>query len=211
MATFNLSSMQALSFHRLSSSHPQNTRTLSFNLHSKPSFNPRPISLKPYNSDNPRKWTVALAVKNLGETEAVVVSPENDGPAGEFHPGAGVYAVYDKDGELQFIGISRNVAASVETHRKSVPELCGSFKVRLNQYSELWIEVCEIEMVKLNAILQLDSLKFELFILIVLYGFDWGKNSLENGWFYLVSIVKPYGMEYGSLSSQSIIEGLDYN
>ncbi|XP_057458360.1 bifunctional monothiol glutaredoxin-S16, chloroplastic [Lotus japonicus] len=156
MATINLSSMQALSFHRLSSSHPQNTRTLSFNLHSKPSFNPRPISLKPYNSDNPRKWTVSLAVKTLGETEAVAVSPENDGPAGEFHPGAGVYAVYDKDGELQFIGISRNVAASVSTHRKSVPELCGSFKVgivdepdreALTQAWKSWME----EYIKVNG------------------------------------------------------------
>lgn len=42
---------------------------------------------------------------------------------------SGVYAVFDKSDELQFIGISRNIAASVSNHLKSVPELCGSVKV----------------------------------------------------------------------------------
>lgn len=73
-----------------------------------------------------------MAVKNLGETELVTVSPESDGPAGELPPEAGVYAVYDKDGELQFIGLSRNIAATISAHRKSVPELCGSVKVRIS-------------------------------------------------------------------------------
>lgn len=68
-------------------------------------------------------------MKSLDETEAVTVSPENDGPAGELPSGAGVYAVYDKVGEVQFIGLSRNIAASVSAHWKSVPELCGSVKV----------------------------------------------------------------------------------
>lgn len=81
---------------------------------------------------------MALAVKNLGETEPVVVSPENDGTAGELPSGTGVYAVYDKGGELQFIGLSRNIAASVSAHRKSVPELCCSIKVWL---SVLWFFV----------------------------------------------------------------------
>ncbi|XP_027336331.1 bifunctional monothiol glutaredoxin-S16, chloroplastic [Abrus precatorius] len=128
MATFNLSSMHTLSFHRLFSSFPLSTPTLSFNLQPKPCVNPHPISLKPYNSEKLRTRVVALAVKNLGETESVTVSPENDGPAGELPSGAGVYAVYDKNGELQFIGLSRNIAASVSTHWKSVPELCGSVK-----------------------------------------------------------------------------------
>ncbi|XP_061358455.1 bifunctional monothiol glutaredoxin-S16, chloroplastic [Gastrolobium bilobum] len=128
MATINLSSLQTLPFHRLFSSFPQNAPTLSFNLHTKPSVNLRPISPKPYNSEKPRTWAVALAVKNLGATEAVTVSLANDGPAGELPSGAGVYAVYDNNGELQFIGLSRNIAASVSTHRKSVPELCGSVK-----------------------------------------------------------------------------------
>lgn len=130
MATINLSSMQVLSFFRLFSSYPQNTPSLSFNSHPKPSSNILPISLKPYNSEKLRARVVVLAAKSLGETEPVVVSPENEVPAGELPSGAGVYAVYDKDNELQFIGLSRNIAASVSAHRKSVPELCGSVKVR---------------------------------------------------------------------------------
>ncbi|GAU50163.1 hypothetical protein TSUD_263420 [Trifolium subterraneum] len=70
-----------------------------------------------------------MAVKNLAETEFVTVSPENDGPTGELPSEAGVYAVYDKAGDLQLIGLSRNIAATVMAHRKSVPELCGSVKV----------------------------------------------------------------------------------
>lgn len=131
MATINLSSTQLLSFHRLSSFYPQNTPTLSFNLHSK-SSKLRPISLKPYHSTKPRTWIIATAVNSLAETVAVTVSPENDGPAGELPSDAGVYAVYDKDGELQFIGLSRNIAATVLAHWKSVPELCGSVKVRFS-------------------------------------------------------------------------------
>jgi Grx4 family monothiol glutaredoxin len=70
-----------------------------------------------------------MAVKNLAETELVTVSPENDGQTGELPSEAGVYAVYDKAGELQFIGLSRNIAATISANRKSVPELCGSVKV----------------------------------------------------------------------------------
>ncbi|KAL2658757.1 hypothetical protein GLYMA_03G056300v4 [Glycine max] len=128
MATLNLSSLQALAFHRLSSSFPQSTPTLSFNFQPKPFANPRPISLKPYVSEKPRARVVALAVKSLGETEAVAVSPEDGQSAGELPSGSGVYAVYDTNGDVQFIGLSRNIAASVAAHWKSVPELCGSVK-----------------------------------------------------------------------------------
>lgn len=130
MATFiNLSSSQLVSFHRLPSFHPRNTPTLSLNLHPNPSSNLRPISLKPYHhSRKPHTWMVAMAVKNLGETELVTVS--DDGPAGELPSEAGVFGVYDNNGELQFIGLSRNIAATVLAHRKSLPELCGSVKVR---------------------------------------------------------------------------------
>lgn len=40
-----------------------------------------------------------------------------------------MYAVYDQNGDLQFVGLSRNIAASVLAHRKSLPELCCSIKV----------------------------------------------------------------------------------
>lgn len=134
MATLiNLSSTQLLSFHSSPSFHPRNTPTLSLNLHPNSSSNLRPISIKPYHhSRKPHTWLVTMAVKNIGETELVTVSPESDGPAGELPSEAGVYAVYDKDGELQFIGLSRNIAATISAHRKSVPELCGSVKVRIS-------------------------------------------------------------------------------
>jgi hypothetical protein len=41
----------------------------------------------------------------------------------------GVYAVYDKSNDLQFIGVTRNIGASVFSPLKSVPELCHSVKV----------------------------------------------------------------------------------
>ncbi|KAL5072905.1 hypothetical protein RYX36_011889 [Vicia faba] len=124
----NLSSPQLLSFHRSPSFYPQNTPTLSFNSPPYSSSIPRPISLKPYHhARKPHTCLVPMAVKNLADTDLVTVS--DDGPAGELPPEAGVYAVYDKDGELQFIGLSRNIAATVLAHRKSVPELCGSVKV----------------------------------------------------------------------------------
>ncbi|KAL9303810.1 hypothetical protein ACSQ67_021073 [Phaseolus vulgaris] len=128
MASLNLSSLQSFSFHRLLSSFPQNNPTLSFNCQPKPAANPRPISLKPYVLEKPRTRVIALAVKSLDETEAVAISPENNGPAGELPSGAGVYAVFDKVGEVQFIGLSRNIASTVSAHWKSVPELCGSVK-----------------------------------------------------------------------------------
>ena len=56
--------------------------------------------------------------------------PETAGEiAGKFPSDAGVYAVYDKEGDVQFIGITRNIAGSVATHWRSVPELCVSVKV----------------------------------------------------------------------------------
>lgn len=73
--------------------------------------------------------TIVSAVNKLSETERVAVPSEAEDLADKFPPDSGVYAVYDKNDDLQFIGISRNVAASVVSHRKSVPELCHSVKV----------------------------------------------------------------------------------
>lgn len=56
----------------------------------------------------------------------MAVSPENDGV---IPPSSGVYGVYNGSGELQFVGITRNLAASVLFHKNSVPELCSSVKV----------------------------------------------------------------------------------
>lgn len=52
---------------------------------------------------------------------------------------SGVYAVYDKNDDLQFIGISRNVGASVFSHLKSVPDLCSSVKVLVYCYFRYFV------------------------------------------------------------------------
>ncbi|XAR68801.1 hypothetical protein NMG60_11000172 [Bertholletia excelsa] len=114
----------------LSSSSPQNTPTLSLFSHSKPSQLFHSISLRAKTPSKPRSLpTVVSALKNLSEAEAVVVPPEPGALPGKFPSESGVYAVYDKNGELQFVGISRNIAASILSHQKSIPELCGSVKV----------------------------------------------------------------------------------
>ncbi|RZS11453.1 hypothetical protein BHM03_00042785 [Ensete ventricosum] len=74
---------------------------------------------------------VAAALGNLSDAELVPV-PKGPGELdGKFPSGAGVYGVYDKEGNLQFIGISRNIASSIASHSKFVPDLCHSVKVSL--------------------------------------------------------------------------------
>ena len=69
---------------------------------------------------------VSSSLRKLSETEPVPVTTETEAL---IPSGSGVYAVYDSKKELQFIGLSRNIAASVATHQKRVPELCVSVKV----------------------------------------------------------------------------------
>ncbi|PQQ12676.1 bifunctional monothiol glutaredoxin-S16 chloroplastic [Prunus yedoensis var. nudiflora] len=114
---------------RIFSSHSsQNTPSLSFYLPARALTFPS-ISLKPYITAKPRALVVTSAVKSLSETELVPVPAEPDEIAGKLPADTGVYAVFDQNGELQFVGLSRNIAASVLTHRKSLPELCYSVKV----------------------------------------------------------------------------------
>lgn len=76
-------------------------------------------------------FVVSAALGKLSETELVPVPKGPEGLDGKFPSAAGVYGVYDGDGSLQFIGISRNVAASIAAHAKSVPDLCRAVKVGL--------------------------------------------------------------------------------
>ncbi|KAG0469070.1 hypothetical protein HPP92_018398 [Vanilla planifolia] len=71
------------------------------------------------------------AVLKLDEAKLVSIPSGSDRVEDRFPHGAGVYGVYDKVGELQFIGISRNVAASIAAHSKALPDLCCSVKVGL--------------------------------------------------------------------------------
>ncbi|XP_042015770.1 bifunctional monothiol glutaredoxin-S16, chloroplastic-like [Salvia splendens] len=73
-----------------------------------------------------RRGLVVSALQKLSETESVTVSSDSDG---NLPSNSGVYAIYDSGADLQFVGITRNLAASVLAHRKSLPELCSAVKV----------------------------------------------------------------------------------
>ncbi|KAI3676275.1 hypothetical protein L1987_85879 [Smallanthus sonchifolius] len=87
---------------------------------------PSSITLKTTKNRRRHLNLVVSAVGKLSDSELVPVSPESDAL---FPPASGVYAVYDKNGDMQFVGLSRNIQASILFHQKSVPELCGSVKV----------------------------------------------------------------------------------
>ncbi|KAJ9180559.1 hypothetical protein P3X46_008783 [Hevea brasiliensis] len=129
MAAVSLSPVQASLSPRLLSSHtPQSTPNLSFHSLSKPSIPFPSISLKLYNPIRPCSLIIAAAVKNLAETDLVAVPLTADEFSKKLPSKSGVYAVYDKNDDLQFIGISRNIGASVFSHLKSVPDLCSFVK-----------------------------------------------------------------------------------
>jgi hypothetical protein len=55
---------------------------------------------------------------------------ELTGDASALFPTApGIYAVYDKAGDLQYVGLSRRVSASLQSHLRDLPEFCASAKV----------------------------------------------------------------------------------
>ncbi|KAF3776336.1 Bifunctional monothiol glutaredoxin-S16 [Nymphaea thermarum] len=86
----------------------------------KPNFRERELHSGPR-----RVSVVTRAVRKLGESETIAIEAESTGQVPSL---SGVYAVYDNEGTLQFIGISRNIAASVSTHLKTVRHLCSSVK-----------------------------------------------------------------------------------
>lgn len=94
-------------------------------------FQPRHVSEKARTSNRRQPRGIVCSIKKLAETEAIPLE-ENPRRLGEKLPYAtGVYAMHDKSGELQFIGISRVVADSVLNHLRDVPQLCGSVKIAL--------------------------------------------------------------------------------
>lgn len=137
MATFNFASpthTHSSCLPLFPNSHSQNTPIVSFYSTPKPSslfpsisFGPIPISQAGFKR---RQLSVVVsALKNLSDTELVAVPPETDAIPGILPSNSGVYAVYDGNDDLQFLGISRNIAASIVVHRNSVPQLCCSVKV----------------------------------------------------------------------------------
>lgn len=129
-ATVNLSVVRSSHSIRFRSSRsPPNAPNLLLYSHPKPCLTLSSVYLESNGAAKPRALTIALAHKTLSETEIVAVPLEPEEFTGKLPPDVGVYAVYDKNEELQFIGISRNIAASVTVHQKSVPDLCCSVKV----------------------------------------------------------------------------------
>lgn len=53
----------------------------------------------------------------------------DDGSVNEFPDLPGVYAVYDKAGALQYVGLSRKMGVSISGHAKEVPELTAEVKL----------------------------------------------------------------------------------
>ncbi|KAJ8898906.1 hypothetical protein K2173_008399 [Erythroxylum novogranatense] len=95
----------------------------------KPSIPFPSLPLKPRSTIRHRILVVAGALRTLSETDLVPVPSTLEDLSAKFPSDCGVYAVYDGSNDLQFIGITRNIAASVLNHLKSVPELCSSIKV----------------------------------------------------------------------------------
>ncbi|CAI5533914.1 unnamed protein product [Closterium sp. Naga37s-1] len=52
-----------------------------------------------------------------------------DGSVAAFPAASGIYAIYDKEGALQYMGLSRRLAASLQAHAEDLPEMCGAVKL----------------------------------------------------------------------------------
>ncbi|KAJ4807563.1 Glutaredoxin family protein [Rhynchospora pubera] len=73
---------------------------------------------------------VRASIRKLSESESIPIAKVPEDLDASIPAAAGVYGVFDANGELQFVGISRNIASSVDKHRKTVPaDLCFSVKV----------------------------------------------------------------------------------
>ncbi|KAG6552876.1 hypothetical protein Mapa_005531 [Marchantia paleacea] len=72
------------------------------------------------------RFCCVAGLQKLGEVESVELTSDS---SKEFPAAPGVYAIYDKEGKLQYVGISRRVSSSIQSHLQDLPELCGSVKV----------------------------------------------------------------------------------
>ncbi|GAQ88431.1 hypothetical protein KFL_004270110 [Klebsormidium nitens] len=79
-----------------------------------------------------RPGAVAAELASLAETEAVPIKTA-DGNLQKFPAAPGVYAIYDSNQDVQFIGLSRKVSVSLEGHAEDLPELVSSAKVAVVQ------------------------------------------------------------------------------
>eukprot|EP00252_Welwitschia_mirabilis_P007325 TRINITY_DN1857_c0_g3_i1.p1 TRINITY_DN1857_c0_g3~~TRINITY_DN1857_c0_g3_i1.p1 ORF type:complete len:311 (-),score=46.05 TRINITY_DN1857_c0_g3_i1:197-1129(-) len=100
-----------------------------------------------FNINNARKRAVRVfcaSIRKLAETEALSLD-ENPRRLTEKIPSStGVYAMLDKNGDTQFIGVSLRISHSVLSHLRHVPDLCGAVKIavvenpRRTGLSDVW-------------------------------------------------------------------------
>ncbi|CAK9222616.1 unnamed protein product [Sphagnum troendelagicum] len=67
---------------------------------------------------------IVCSVRKLADVEHVELPPKDT----TFPAAPGIYAVYDKEGDLQYVGLTRRVSTSLDIHLKENSELCGSVK-----------------------------------------------------------------------------------
>ncbi|KAJ7548282.1 hypothetical protein O6H91_07G005700 [Diphasiastrum complanatum] len=96
------------------------------------------------------RWRQSVLVlccqlKKLSEVEPLVLLGDDAiSLLTSLPPSPGVYAVYDKVGDLQFLGLSRRVSSSIQAHAQDLPQLVGSVKINVvdapdrNVLTEAW-------------------------------------------------------------------------
>lgn len=107
----------------------------------------------------------STAVTSFADAPALpVVNP--DGQPTNFPGVSGVYAVYDRAGTLQYVGISRKINITVATHLEALPELVGSVKIfvlpdagkeELTEQWKTWIQQAGV-----SAVIHLFHIRFGL-------------------------------------------------
>ncbi|CAI7910210.1 unnamed protein product [Closterium sp. NIES-54] len=68
------------------------------------------------------------SLPSLEDTPATPIIA-SDGSVAAFPAASGIYAIYDKEGALQYMGLSRRLAASLQAHAEDLPEMCGAVKL----------------------------------------------------------------------------------
>ncbi|MCO5554477.1 hypothetical protein L7F22_008006 [Adiantum nelumboides] len=75
-------------------------------------------------SSSPSSLSISASAQKLSELEAVSLTED----LSKFPASSGIYAIYDKAGDLQYIGLTRRLSASIQNHMHDLPDLCASIK-----------------------------------------------------------------------------------
>ncbi|GLC43465.1 hypothetical protein PLESTB_001560100 [Pleodorina starrii] len=83
--------------------------------------------LAPFSATKPVQRRIAV-ISDAAMRDTTAVPVMDKGELSQFPGSAGVYAVFDKAGVLQYIGLSRKVSASVAAHMQELPDLTAAIK-----------------------------------------------------------------------------------